>query len=239
MTDRTRPAAGVALRDESARRAPDRRVDVLRSHVEPVDVVQPAIVGLAHDRQAPEGVVSVVPRDLVGDERVADDADAVRIGDRDRGGEHPGLSDPFQPGELSVPVQAMAAREDDVLPDPLRRQDHRHAGPDRTLASNQRTAALDQRRRADAHARGVGDRVQRTGRELPDGQPEIAIAGHRSEARSPTWGPPSPCARSTRTRTWPCRSSTSIAAPPRGACRAPWPWRARAPRRNRNRTRCS
>jgi hypothetical protein len=58
------------------------------------------------------------------------------------------------------------------------RHDHRDAGPHRPVATPQRTVALDQRDRADAHAGHVGDRVARPGRERADPDPEFTRALH-------------------------------------------------------------
>ena len=73
-------------------------------------------------------------RARVGDERVADDADAVRVGDPDDAAEQPRLADPLEPGELAVAVEPVAAREHGLGPDVvLVRDDDRDAGPDRAL----------------------------------------------------------------------------------------------------------
>ena len=70
------------------------------------------------------------------------------------------LADPLEAGELAVAVEAVAAREHGVGPDVVRvRDDDRDARPDRALADDERSVALDQRRVAHADARHVRDRV--------------------------------------------------------------------------------
>ena len=100
----------------------------------------------------------------VGDERVAHDADAVRVGERDRRREPARLAHPLEPGHLAVAVEHVGAREQLVVAGVvLAREDHRDAGA--------HVLALDQRDRADLHARDVGDRVVLTGRRVPEPDP--------------------------------------------------------------------
>ena len=97
VADHPGAAADAALGDRAARGRVERGEDVLRPDVQAVDVVQPAVVGLGDDRQAPGRLVGrVAARDVVGDQRVADDADAVGVGDRDRRRQQPRLLDPGQ-----------------------------------------------------------------------------------------------------------------------------------------------
>ncbi len=73
---------------------------MLRAHMLPIDVGEDPIPGLSDDGEAPRlGRTATGPRHVVGDERVAHDADAVRIGQRDRRGEHPRLHEPGQAGD--------------------------------------------------------------------------------------------------------------------------------------------
>src|SRR5918999_1050552 len=63
--------------------------DVFRLDVEPVDVVQETVPGLAHDGQRP------VPLSLRGGaQRVADDSEAVRVRETDRRRQEAGFLDP-------------------------------------------------------------------------------------------------------------------------------------------------
>jgi hypothetical protein len=101
---------------------------------------------------APEVAALTAALDLGCDERVVDDADRVRVRDPDRRGQHPAVADPFEPGELAVPVQAVRAGEDGLLPGvALVREDDGDSRAHRV--------AFDQRRVPDADARHVGERV--------------------------------------------------------------------------------
>ena len=97
-------------------------------------------------------------------------------------GQLAGLADPLEPGQLAVAVEAMAAGVERLGPDvAVVRHDHRHAGPDRPLADDERAVAPDERRVADPDARHVRDRVGRARPAPPDDDPEIACS-HRARA---------------------------------------------------------
>jgi hypothetical protein len=120
---------------------------VLRADVHPVDVVEDAVVRLGDDRQAPPVSVGATGRPhlgLVADQRIADDPDAVSVGDGDRAGERTALAQPLQAGHLAGPVERVAAREDRPIPGVLAaRQDHGDAGPNRPRADDERSLAGD------------------------------------------------------------------------------------------------
>jgi hypothetical protein len=198
VADHPRPAPDVALGHGAVARrgAGERLVDVVHRHVEAVDVVQQAIPGLAGDRQRPERRPERQLADGVADDPVVDDTDAVGVRDPDRPGQQAGLADPLEPGQLAVPVQAVAAGVDRPGEDvALVRQDHRHARPDRALADDEATLAADDRRVADADAGDIRDRVPRTRPSAPDPNPQIprsnaqraasALFGTRDVASSP------------------------------------------------------
>ena len=65
------------------------------------------------------------PRTLDVDQRVADDADAVGVGQRDRRGEHAAVADPRRAGQLAVAVEPVEARVQRLVEDRARRA----AGP--------------------------------------------------------------------------------------------------------------
>ena len=138
----------------------ERGVHVLRLHVKAVDVVQPAVVGFGDDRQPPR-LQDVATRDLPLNDRVAHDADAVRVGDRDRPLEQAALLDPGRAGHLAVAVQREPGGEHGIVVGPAARMDDRDAGANRTLADDELAAAGDQRRVSDLHPGDVGDRVER------------------------------------------------------------------------------
>ena len=113
-------------------------------------------------------------------QRVAHDADAVRVRDGDRCGQHPGFADPFEAGQLAVAVEAVTAGEDRLAPIVgAARDDHGDAGPDRALADDQRSVARDERRVADANARDVRDGVEWPGPATPDDDAEVACTHPR------------------------------------------------------------
>ena len=80
------PPPHVALGHRPAARPGQRRGDVLGPHVAAVHVVQPAVVGLAHHRHAPEERAGGAGVDLAGHEGVVHDAHRVAVGQRDRRG---------------------------------------------------------------------------------------------------------------------------------------------------------
>ena len=79
---------------------------------------------------AQRAVVLAAPAHRVRHQRVAHDADAVGVGDRDRRGQPAGLAHPLEPGQLAVAVERVAAGEQLLDADVgLARHDHRDAGP--------------------------------------------------------------------------------------------------------------
>src|SRR4051812_25385107 len=112
MADHPGPAADRAFIDRAGTGRCEGRVDVIGRHVEAIDVVQETVPRLADDGQRPVRRPEWQLSDSVPDDPVADDADRMRVGDPDRAGEVAGLPDPFEPCELSVAVEAVAAREE-------------------------------------------------------------------------------------------------------------------------------
>jgi hypothetical protein len=146
---------------------------VLGLHVEPVDVVEGAVPGLGDDRQRP-GLERLLVFDRPGDCRVADDTDAVGIGDEDGAFHEAPFLDPGGPGHLAVAILREPAGEDRVVRFLAARQDRRHPGPD--------GVALDERRVADLDTADVSDRVQRAGRPV-EVDAEIPRARARLQGR--------------------------------------------------------
>ncbi len=185
VADHPGTAPDGAFGDRAVRCRIDRREQVLRPDVLPVDVVQRAVVGLADHGEAPERrPLRPVPH-LVGDERVAHHADAVGVRDRDRRREESGLPYPLETGQLAVAVERVAAGEQRLVGDAVVRDDRRDPRPDRSRAHSQGTVAVDQRRDANADARDVRDRVHRPGGEQSDGQAEVSVARHACEPYPP------------------------------------------------------
>src|ERR687894_1548332 len=132
VADHTRPPADRALCQGTSARPREGLAHVLGLHVLAVYVVQGAIVGLGDDGETPVLVLVGALLDLGGYEGVAHHADAVGVGDRDRGGEHAGLADPLQPRHLPVAVEAVAAGEDGIVArEALARRDDGYARPHR------------------------------------------------------------------------------------------------------------
>ena len=87
-----------------------RIVDVVGGDVRAVDVVEHAVPRLGDDGQRPPVVAGALCR-LDPHERVANDADRMGIGQRDRGGEQTGLFDPVTSRHLPVAIETMNAGE--------------------------------------------------------------------------------------------------------------------------------
>ena len=133
-----------------------------------------AVVGLGDDRQPPR-LQRVLLRDFPLDDRVADDADAVRVGDRDRTFEQPALLHPRRPGHLAVAVEREPRGEHRIGVGLAARVHDGDAGAHRALADDELAAAGDQRGVADLDAGNVGDGVERA-RGAADRQLEIALS---------------------------------------------------------------
>src|SRR5258706_11844954 len=133
---------------------PTRRVlyclrNMLRLHVQSVDITEQAIVGLGHHRQSPEDILSIMMGYGITHQRIAYHAHAMRIGERNRRHEHPRLPHPLQSGHLAVAVEPMTAREQRLLPDiAVMGHDHRYASVDGTVAG---PFLVDECGKADAH----------------------------------------------------------------------------------------
>ena len=84
----------------------ERMSDVLRLNVKAIDIVQPAVPGFGHDRQTPPvaGFISGPVFDPPRDDRVARDADAVRVSDDDRSFKKTALFDPGYAGHFAVAI---------------------------------------------------------------------------------------------------------------------------------------
>ena len=113
--------------------------------------------------------------DRLGDERVVNHPDAVRVRDPDDAAELPRLADPLEPGELAVAVQSMTAREHRLRPRvAVVRDDDRDAGPHRPATDVELALSLDEGRVPDADARDVRDGVVDARTSASDDDAEIA-----------------------------------------------------------------
>ena len=167
VADHARPAAHRSFGNRAAFGRVERGEHVLVLHVEAVDVVQIAVVGLGHHRQRPPvaGRVGRARADPPADDRVAHHAHAVRVGDHDRALEKSRLLDPRGARHLAVAVLREPAGK--------RRLRHRvsaarqHGGDaraDGSFANDERALTLDDRRVTDGDAGHVGDGIERAGR---------------------------------------------------------------------------
>ena len=200
----------------------ERIEDMLRLDMETIDIVEPAVPGLRHNRQAPVKTARVRAAllDSPVNDGVAHDADTVRVGDRDRAFEESTFLQPGRPRHLAVAVETEDAGIDRIVVFSPR-QDRGHAGADRALADFDFSFAADQRRVADLNASDVGDRVERA-RGAVEGNAEgasadglrrrrggLRLAGERDDGR------PRKSARTTRRGMCDsCEGKTSNAATP-------------------------
>ncbi len=166
VADHAGAAADVALGHGPVGRGGQGGLDVVGLHMEAVDVAEQPVVGLPHHRQRPVDALTAGGH-LGGDQRVADDAGAVGVGDPDRGGQFAGFLDPLQAGHLAAAVEAMGAGEDGLGPDVVVRDDDGDPGVD------VRWAGVVESGVPDAHPRYVGDGVVRPRRVFPDDDAEI------------------------------------------------------------------
>ncbi len=168
------PTADRPFRDAARMRVGERLAKMIAGHVLTVDVVQEAVPRLADDRQRP-GLTRAALAPLDRAQRVAHDADAVRVRDRDLARQETSLADPREPGQLAVAVQPMRAGERGIGPRRSRpRTHHRDSRAHRADADLERSVAADHRRMTHADALDVRDRVQRAGRPESDRQAEVA-----------------------------------------------------------------
>ena len=172
VTDHPRSATDVSFGDRAGRRVCQRALSVLCRDVLTLRVVQESVVRLADDGQRPPVVVCAFRRD-----RVTDDADAERVRDSDRRRQQAGLAHPLEAGQLAVPVQAVAAREQRHLG----RDQHRHARPDRIV--------FDQRAVTDQDSVDVRDGVAGPRAPFTDRNPELACPHRYTLMRLPSCFP--------------------------------------------------
>ena len=174
VADHAGPTADVAFGDGPVGGRLQRRPQVLGPDVLAVDVVEHPVPRLADHGQAPPELPPPPAADVGRDQGVADHAHAVRVGDGDRGGEHAGLPDPVQAGDLAVAVQPVAPGEQRAVLDPVVGNHDRDAGSDRSRPHPERAVPRDQRGVAHPDASHIGDRVQRARRVPADPDAQLA-----------------------------------------------------------------
>ena len=136
---------------------------VFRLHVETVDVVQPTVPGFRDDGQRPPvtGGIGLAVRDAPLNHRVANDSDAVRVGDHHRALEEAGLLHPSGAGHFAISVLRKPSGEDRVVHGIFSaRQNSGDAGADWTFADLQLAFTGNQGGVADEDAIDIGDGVE-------------------------------------------------------------------------------
>jgi hypothetical protein len=155
------------LGDRAAGGAVERRERVRRRHRESFRLAEPAVVGLADDRQQP-GPTHALSHGI-GDHGVAHDAHQMRVGDAHGCRQQALLVDPDRAGHLAVPVERVEPGRHGIGPDVRPRwPDRRHSG------AGNRGGIVDDGGMADAHAGHVGDGVERSRRQLAGAKAEVA-----------------------------------------------------------------
>ena len=139
---------------------------VLGLHVKTVDVVEPAIPCFRDDRQRPPVTrrirLAVIEAPL--NDRIANDSDAVRVGDHHGAFEKAGLFHPSRAGHFTVAVQRPPAGEDRIAHRIFSARKHGgHSRANRPLANLQLSFAGNERSVPDGYAGNIGDGVERPG----------------------------------------------------------------------------
>ena len=132
--------------------------------MEAVDVIQPSIPGLRHDRQRPPVALHIgMPMfHFPCNHGIANDAHAMRVGDHYRSIEKAGVFHPRCAGHLAVAVFREPRCEDSASRPFSPGQHCRNSGTHRPLAHFQRTLARNQSRMPDLNAFYIRDRIKGT-----------------------------------------------------------------------------
>ena len=178
VADHSCSAADIAFFDGAGVRGVEGVPGVFGMNVKSVDVVEPAVPGFGDNRQRPP-VAFHIRRAVFyfpGDDGVADDADAVRVGDHHGSVEEAGIVDPGGAGHFAVAVEGEPGGEDGVVTGLAAGMDGGDAGADGTFADYEFAAAGDERGVADFDALDVCDRVVGAGGAV---ERDAEIAGAR------------------------------------------------------------
>ena len=131
--------------------------------VETVDVVQPAVPGFRHDWQRPPvaGGIGLAVRDAPLDHRVANDSDAVGVGDHHRAFKEAGLLHPSGAGHFAISVLRKPSGEDRVIHGILSaRKNSGDSGANWAFADLQLAFSGNQSGVADENAVDIGDGIE-------------------------------------------------------------------------------
>jgi hypothetical protein len=178
VADHARSAADVAFFDGAGASDVEGVEGVFGVNVESVDVVEPAVPGFGDDGQRPPVAFHIgrAVFNLPGDDGVADDADAVRVGDHDGAVEEAGIVDPGGAGHFAVAVEGEPGGEDGVVAGLAAGMNGGDAGADRALADYELAAAGDEGGVADLDSFDICNGVVGAGGAV-EGDAEIAGAG--------------------------------------------------------------
>ncbi len=176
----------------ASRRAVQRFAHVLLLDVHAAQVVEEAVVALAHDRH--HGILDADPWVVIhhpAHRGVVHGAGALRVGEQHGRLDKAPLADGADPDDLAHAVGGEGAGDDTLVPDVVAvgqdGGDARAGGPAAVwqLGPAPRDGAV-----ADAHAGHVGDGVQRAGGEHADGDAEVAQSAALRPAHPATPGCP-------------------------------------------------
>src|SRR5579863_3331754 len=175
VADHACAAADIAFFDGAGVSDVEGVPGVFGADVESVDVVEPAVPSFGDDGERPEITfhVRAAVFDFPGDDGVADDADAVGIGDHDGAVEEAGVVDPGSPGHLAVAVEGEPGGEDGVVGSFAAGMNGGDTGADGAGADDEFSFSGDEGGVADFNAGNVGDGIVGTG-DAVEGNAEIA-----------------------------------------------------------------
>jgi hypothetical protein len=167
IAHRARTCAHAAFRHRSATRCADRFDDVLAPHVHPANIVQAAVIGFPNQGVDRPHAFVAGQRQRVLDHALHAGPHVERVGEDDRGFDGSEFLDLRGPGQLAERI-AHEYRARDLLLKQVaaRRHNRRHSGAD--------LFALNQSYVAHSHARDIRDGIQRSGREDPGRQTQVA-----------------------------------------------------------------
>src|SRR5258708_31955832 len=160
VADHSHTAADVAFLNWTGSCGINGMESVFGLDVKAVDVVEPAIPCFRDDGQRPPitGGIGLAVRDTPLNDSVANDADAVRVGDHYRTFEEARLFDPGRAGHFTIAVERPPAGENGIVHRVFSAREHGgHSRSNRPLAYLKFSFALIKRGVADGDAGNVGD----------------------------------------------------------------------------------
>ena len=131
--------------------------------METIDIVEPAVPGLGHHRQAPPitGLIGRTVLDAPGNRGIARHADTVRIRNHHRALQESALCHPMRASHFAVAIQAEEIGVDRIVERFMTARDDRgHTSPHRALAGRELSFAADQSGVTDFHSSHVSDGVE-------------------------------------------------------------------------------